>query len=366
MFRRALHLWSLLLSITCLLYGGIPAGASESLTTGAGQASTDPGVAPHIALLLPTGSEAFAKPAEAVRTGFLDASKKQAGAGLPIRLYPVSDDPQSVIAAYRQAIDAGARMVVGPLTRNGVTALATQGDPLSVPTLALNVPDGITAYGPNLYTLSLQVEAEARQVAQLALREGRLKALTITEQTALGRRMRDAFVEEFQNGGGTHVGDQAFETDSAALERIRQSAATAEIVFLAVDASRARIIRPHVSSLQGYGTSQLNPGSKITAGLIDLSDVRFVDMPWMLQLDHPAVMTYLHDTPREPDDLERLYALGIDAFRVAQELLARNRDFEIDGVTGRLTLGADGQVKRGLPVALIANGKLSIVGETRP
>jgi outer membrane PBP1 activator LpoA protein len=86
----------------------------------------------------------------------------------------------------------------------------------------------------------------------------------------------------------------------------------------------------------------------------------------MLQPDHPAVMTYVHDTPREPDDLERLYALGIDAFRVAQELLARNRDFEIDGVTGRLTLGADGQVKRGLLVALIADGKLSVVGETRP
>jgi outer membrane PBP1 activator LpoA protein len=365
MSRRALHLWSLLLSMTWLLYGGVPAGASESLSTGAGQASTEAG-APHIALLLPTGSEAFAKPADAVRTGFLDASKKQGGTVLPIRLYPVSDDPQSVITAYRQAVTAGARMVVGPITRNGVTALATQEDPLSVPTLALNVPEGVSAYGPNFYTLSLQVEAEARQVAQLALREGRRNALTITEQTPLGRRMRDAFVEEFQNGGGTHVGDHAYDTDSAALERIRQSAAAAGIVFLAVDAPRARIIRPHVSSLQAYGTSQLNPGFKPTAGLIDLNEVRFVDMPWMLQPDHPAVMTYLHDTPRESEDLERLYALGIDAFRVAQELLGDKRDFEIDGVTGRLTLSADGQVKRGLLVALIADGKLTIVGETHP
>jgi outer membrane PBP1 activator LpoA protein len=58
--------------------------------------------------------------------------------------------------------------------------------------------------------------------------------------------------------------------------------------------------------------------------------------------------------------------LGIDAFRVAQELLGDKRDFEIDGVTGRLTLSADGQVKRGLLVALIADGKLTIVGETHP
>jgi outer membrane PBP1 activator LpoA protein len=138
------------------------------------------------------------------------------------------------------------------------------------------------------------------------------------------------------------------------------------MVFLAVDAQRARIIRPQVSALQGYGTSQLNPGLKALAGFVDLSDVRFVDMPWMLQPDHAAVMAYLRDTPRESDDLERLRALGIDAFRVTQELLVGKRDFEIDGVTGRLTLGTDGQVKRGLLVALISGGQLAVLGETRP
>ena len=42
-----------------------------------GQASVDPTTAPHIALLLPTGSDVFAKPAEAVRSGFLEAAKKR-------------------------------------------------------------------------------------------------------------------------------------------------------------------------------------------------------------------------------------------------------------------------------------------------
>ncbi len=40
--------------------------------------------------------------------------------------------------------------------------------------------------------------------------------------------------------------------------------------------------------------------------------------------DHPAVMIYSRGPGREPEDLERLRALGIDAFRVAQELLAGN------------------------------------------
>ncbi|MEN3351891.1 MAG: uncharacterized protein V7640_49 [Betaproteobacteria bacterium] len=358
----------MLWSITYLLYGGVPAGASEAPSTDVQKPSTAARVAPHIALLLPTGSEAFAKAAEAVRTGFMDASKKEPGAAPAVRLYPISDNPQSAIDAYVQAVAAGARIVVGPLTRNGVTALATRGEVMTVPTLALNVPEALLAYPSNLYTLSLHVEAEARQVAQLALRDGRRRALTITDQTPLGRRMRDAFVEEFQLGGGSHVADHAYDPDSTALERIRQSAAAGdpEMVFLAVDAPRARIIRPHLSALPAYGTSQINPGVNALIGFIDLSDVRFIDMPWALQPDHPAVSTYLRDTPRGADDLERLRALGIDAFRVAQELLADRRDFEIDGVTGRLTLSPDGQVTRALLVALITGGKLTVIGETRP
>jgi outer membrane PBP1 activator LpoA protein len=258
-------------------------------------------------------------------------------------------------------------MVVGPLTRNGVTAIATTIGLITVPTLALNVPDGVASNPLNMYTLSLQVEAEARQVALLALKEGRRKTLTITDQTALSRRMRDAFVAEFQRGGGYQIADYPYATDSASLERIRQAAGlgVADMVFLAVDAYRARAVRPQVSALPAYGTSQLNPGPGVT-GFIDLTDVRFVDMPWMLQPDHPAVMVYPHGATRDSDDLERLRALGIDAFRVAQDLAAGKRDIEIDGVTGRLTLGSDGQVRRTLPVAVISGGQLMVVSENRP
>src|SRR4051794_4097023 len=113
MSRRALHFWSMLWSITWLLYGGVPAGASEAPATDVQKPSTAARIAPHIALLLPTGSEAFAKAAEAVRTGFMDAAKKEPGGALPVRLYPISDDPQRAIDAYAQAVGAGARIVVG-------------------------------------------------------------------------------------------------------------------------------------------------------------------------------------------------------------------------------------------------------------
>lgn len=302
-----------------------------------------------------------------MRSGFIDASKKHIGALLPVRLYAVTDDPKSVVAVYREAIASGARIVVGPLTRNGVTAVATTPGLLTVPTLSLNVPEGVASNPLNLYTLSLQVEAEARQVAQVALKEGRRKTLTITDPTVLGRRTRDAFVDEFQRGGGYQIADYVYATDAPSLEQMRQAArlGVADMVFLAVDAGRARVIRPQVSGLPAYGTSQINPGAGGATGLTDLSDVRFIDMPWVLQPDHPAVMVYGSGSTHAPDDFERLYALGIDAFRVSESLLAGKRDIEIDGVTGQLALSADGQIKRLLPIALIVGGQMT-VGQARP
>ncbi len=333
-----------------------------------GQASADPTISPHVALLLPTGSDVFAKPAEAVRAGFLEAAKKQTGAPIAVRLYAATEDPKDVVQAYRNAVAAGARIVVGPLTRNGVTAIATTLNLLSVPTLALNAPEGVAANPSNLYSLSLQVEGEARQMAQLALKEGRRRALTVSEPTALGKRSREAFINEFERGGGYHIADYLFATDSMSLDGMRRagSLGVADMVFLAVEAPHARLVRPQFAGLQAYGTSQINPGSAPPTGFIDLNDLRFVDMPWLLQPDHPAVMVYAIRATREPDDFERLRALGIDAFRVAVELREGKRSFDIDGVTGRLTLAPDGQIRRALPVARIVGGQLSVVSDPKP
>ena len=64
-------------------------------------------------------------------------------------------------------------------------------------------------------------------------------------------------------------------------------------------------------------------------------------------------------------DLDRLYALGIDAFRVAQEILSGKTTVTLDGVIGRLTLGPDHQFERALTAAQFSDGKLKISDEVR-
>ena len=368
------HRWFFVWLVTAILYGGTTAFASKAAfgasphpdgkpAAGTSLAPTDPGAGtavPHIALLLPVGLPTFARPAEAVRDGFMAAAKAQGGSPLPIRIHAVSEeDGQSIVDGYRRALDAGARMVVGPLTRSGVTALAAS-DRVAVPTLALSAPDGGGPMPQNLFVLSLQIEAEARQVAQLAFGEGRLNAYTINGDTPLQRRMHQAFVDEFSRLGGRHIAEFAATADREGLDRIKQAAAlgVADMVFLALDFQRARLVRPYLDPLALYATSQVNPVNAGPLAGFDLANIRFLDMPWLLQPDHPAVMIYPRPDFGGSIDLERLYALGIDAFRIAQELLNGRTELKLDGVTGHITTGRDRHFVRELVSAQFSEGRL--------
>ncbi len=374
MYFRVTHRWFFVWLVTAILYGGTAAFASKA-AFGAqpfpdGKPATNPSPAaagagtgaavPHIALLLPVGLPAFARPAAAVRDGFMAAAKARGGSSLPIRIHAISEeDDRSLIDGYRRALDAGARMVVGPLTRSGVTALAAS-DGVTVPTLALSAPDGGGPLPQNLFVLSLQIEAEARQVARLAFREGRLNAYTITGDTPLQRRMHQAFVDEFSRLGGKHVAEFAATPDLDGLNRIKQAAAlgVADMAFLALDFQRARQVRPYLDPLALYATSQVNSVDASPLVSFDLANIRLLDMPWLLQPDHPAVMIYPRQDFGDSTDLERLYALGIDAFRIAQELLNGRTELMLDGVTGQITSGRDRYFVRELVSARFSNGRL--------
>jgi len=375
------HRWLVVPLAAAILYGGASALASEAAVSRPAPppalkapSPLPPGPVvpaaeteiPHIALLLPLNSGAFGRHAEAVKNGFLNAARVQGGAPLPLRIYAVDDDARHVVEGYRKALAAGARIVVGPLTRDGVTAIAD--GPVPVPTLALNVPEGGARLPVNLYLFSLQAEAEARQVAQLAYLEGRRNAFTVVGDTQLLKRIHQAFVGEFSRLGGAHVAEFAFTTDPAGLARIRQAAALelADMAFLALDFPRARLARPYLDPLALYATSQVHPGAAGPLAGFDLAGVRFLDMPWLLQPDHPAVMVYPRADHRDAVELDRFYALGIDAFRIAQALLAGRTAIALDGVTGRITLGRDQQFARALTAAQFHQGRPAVSGSIRP
>ncbi len=332
---QRVFLW---LSALLALYVSGMACATEGAPPGEALPPGDAKPVPHIALLLPLKSAAFGSAADAVRQGFEAASdlEMQLPGRLPVKVYSCFDEGNDIAALYRQAIAAGARAVVGPLTRNGASVLAAEKE-IPVPTLALNVVE--TAPVGQLYFFGMAVEAEARQAAQLAMHEGLQWAIVITTRAQLSKRLQFAFEEEWHRSGGTILREIEFDSDPAEFADITEAAGTA--VFLAADAEKARLIRPYLpNKLPIYATSQIFVGNSDNLVNYDLHGIRFVDMPWLLQADHPAVMVYPRPVAPLPADHERLYALGIDAFRLIQLLLVGKAEttLPLDGVSGRIEL----------------------------
>jgi len=65
-------------------------------------------------------------------------------------------------------------------------------------------------------------------------------------------------------------------------------------------------------------------------------------------------------------ELQRLYALGIDAYRVMLEWLAGKRAFDLDGVTGRLRVDRNRgpRVERWPTLAVFRSGKIERLEQT--
>ncbi len=309
---------------------------------------------PHIALLLPLKSAAFGRAAATLQRGFLAAASSQRHS-LPIKIYGSVDESKDIVALYQLAVSSGAVAVAGPLTRDGVTALAAY-PKITVPTLALNVTE---SRGANLlYSFSLSVEAEARQVAQLAAAAKLRYASIISTNAPLPKRLSAAFADEWKALGGSVTTEILFRDDPAVLALL--PTAPGNMVFLVADVEKARSIRPYLhSGLPIYATSQIFNGNADTLTNYDLADIHFVDMPWLLQPDHPAVMIYSRDYPPLTPDMERLYAFGIDAFHLLQILLdgSHHTALPLDGVTGRIRLANNNQLQREATPAQIKQGR---------
>ncbi len=337
------------------LYVSGPANATDEAP------AADEKPAPHIALLLPLKSPVFGRAAGIVQQGFMAAANSQP-LSLPIIVYESDDESKDVTTLYPQAIANGAVAVAGPLTRDGVAALAA--DPgITVPTLALNTGEAQSAH--QLYFFGLPAEAEARQAAQLAAAASLRKATVVSSGTSMSRRLSQAFVEEWKILGGSIAAEILYNDDPSVLSGLPEE--PGNMVFLAADVKTARQIHPYLNkALPVYATSQLFNGDADTLTNYDLNNTRFVDMPWLLQPDHPAVMIYPRaDPPLEPD-MERLYALGIDAFRLLQIMLENSyrTALPLDGVTGLIRLNGKHHFQREAIPAQFKQGRSQLL-ETR-
>ena len=303
----------------------------------------------RIALLLPLRSESLRSAAAMVRDGFVAAFEKSRDPGISLTVVETGDAAQDVLDAYTSA-QPDYDIMVGPLSRSGVAAIAARGV-VSKPTIALTPSDAVAdaSAAPALLLMGLSLEDDARQAAEWAATdlpgEG---ALVVSTSTAWQRRAARAFQTAWQRRGqpaemfelSATGGNLSASALAQLQERLRGS--RPGLVFAALDAGQARQLRESIGAdLPMYGTSQLNPYSQQGwAGVearADMNGVRFIDLPWLLRADaaSPVRLVGTSEVIRSAD-LERLYALGMDAYQVARGVAAQRGLFDVNGNTGRL------------------------------
>jgi len=347
---------ALLLSLVCGLCAPALANTTVNGAAAADAATAGP-VAGKIrmALLLPTLSETFGAAAQALHAGFMAAYEREPE-GVEVTLVESADGAQNALQAYENA-QAQHDIVIGPLARADVAAVAKSGK-VDKPTLALAQPeapaDAEIALPPRMLTVGLSIEDEAHQLAAWAgAGKKHARALVIASGTAWQRRAARAFAAQWQEQGleaqHVEIASSSGYLSAAGLEQIRKRLQDdkPDLLFIGLDAFQAQQLQLALRhGPQAYGTSQLNPWSaaewRSAEKRPEMNGVRLIDIPWQLQPDHPAAMAYprlVTEADRRADpDLERLYALGIDAYRIAREIALGHSAFELDGVTGRLAV----------------------------
>lgn len=337
----------------------------------------------RIALLLPLSGR-FAPAAQALRDGFLAAYYTQPReGGQLVRVYDVGENPLDVLSVYRRAVEDGADFVVGPLDKEAVDALARQPQ-LPVPTLALNYSNLDTA-PPQLYQFGLSPEDEARQVAERTWLDGHVYAAALYPDSDWGKRVFSAFRDRWLQLGGKVVEQQTYDQqrndfsnpiqrllnidesqnryrhlrriigeDIKFVPRRRQDL---DFIFVAARPRQARLLRPqlrffHAAGVPVYSTSHVYTGELDKYMDRDMNGLTFGDMPWVVPGKGESPLrkrlTPLISAPGR--NLERLYALGIDAFDVIAALKPLQQyPFErYPGQTGSLSLDDSRRVHRQL------------------
>ena len=319
---------------------------------------------PHIALLLPLASRTFGKVAEALKQGFVAGAEADGKNASPYRIYASDDEGASLTAQYRKAYAEGAIAIVGGVTRDGANTVARESRFL--PTLALNAPvvSSDNDLPDRFFYITLSLDLEARATARMASGEGVRSIAVLVARNPLAQRIQDSFEKEWLRLGGEIAAQISFGGDANDATRVagtmEKLGPKANAVFLAADPAAARTVRPYLPvGVPVFATSHsVDPHAQAIANL-DLDNVRFLEMPWFAEQDHPAVMAYAKPAQALPVEHERLYALGIDAWRLAQ-LIVKTENAKklpaLDGVTGKIALEGH-QLTRALSSVEIRDGK---------
>jgi len=321
-----------------------------------------------LAVLLPQSGR-FAGAAKVVRNGIVAAQEADPREKRPaLRFYDSASG--SVKALVQRAAADGASLVIGPLQKPEVDALASL-SALQIPVLALNHASAGSRPPPHFYQFSLLPEGEAVEVAAKARGAGYRTALMLYPDSAWGNRISRAFRQSWKAQGGRMAATQAYDpsaTDfSGSITKLTEPAAGADFLFLIATARNAHQIFAQVRQRIGeqipvYSTSHIFGRRFDPRADGSLAGLNVVEMPWLVE----PVRGDRVSSKGLDEKLPRLYAMGVDAYRLGSRLqwMSQRPGARILGKTGILSMDSRGRIYRQLTLVRIESGGLVKIAVT--
>ncbi|EKS6313374.1 penicillin-binding protein activator [Enterobacter hormaechei] len=312
-----------------------------------------------------------------------------ANPGAELKIYDTSAQPLDQVLAQVQ--QDGASIVVGPLLKNNVEALMKSDTTLNV--LALNQPEQVQNRA-NICYFALSPEDEARDAARHIHEQGKQAPLLLIPRSTLGDRVANAFAQEWQTLGGGVVLQQKFGSAAELRAGVNGGAGIAlngspvsaslpqqqsvtiggltipapptdaqisgggkvDSAYIVATPEEIAFIKPMIAMRNGsqsgatlYASSRSAQGTAGPDFRLEMEGLQYSEIP-MLAGSNPQLMQQALGVVRNDYSLARLYAMGVDAWALANHFTQMRQvpGFELNGNTGDLTADQDCVINRKL------------------
>jgi len=325
----------------------------------------------RMALLLPL-SGPLAAPGLAVKDGFMAAYQNDHGTQ-EVMIYDSNQGGAS--KQYHRAMDEGAEVVLGPLTKGDAQVVASSFS--SVPTLLLN--DVSRSLSRDVMAFGYSPKDEAKQLAEIMSKKGLRRILMIVPSTSWGQDISTAFANSATRSGMTivstiHYGqtsqmsrllrdglgysERKIRHANAKDETIASRRHDIDAIFILAYPTAARQIVPllryyYAGDIPQYATSAVYGAYYNPSQDRDLDGLYFTDIPWVFkhQIGHKA-------WPEQWNTYSRLYALGYDSYALVKDWsnLQSMPESGLNRETGVLYVERDGHIRRELMLGQFRQG----------
>jgi len=212
--------------------------------TGGGPLSNTGGTV-QAALLVPSGStqqsdNALAQSLEnAARLAISDLN----GVKIDLRVYPTAGNPQQAAQAATQAVNDGAKIILGPVYAQAANAAGVVAASRGINVLAFSNNPSIA--GGNVFILGQTFSDTARRLMVYAVSQGKTKIAVVHDTTTSGKMADSAISDAIAPAGATKVADDTHQYSQNGVVQAAPAIANdiknanADAVFLAANTAGA-------------------------------------------------------------------------------------------------------------------------------